>query len=56
MKFNILFTVLKCISILVKRLSYIYAKTLPCVMTSYVSAGFCLCLCFCLQEVGRTNI
>lgn len=56
MKFSILFTDLKCISILVKHLSYIYVKTLPCFMTSYVSTGFCLCFCFCLQEVGRANI
>ena len=38
MKFNILFTVLKFISILVKLLSYIYVETLPRVI-SYVSNG-----------------
>lgn len=49
MKFNILLTDLKSISILVKLLSYVI---------SYVSAGFCIvfCFCLCLHEVGRTNI
>lgn len=49
MEFNILFTVLKPFSILLKPLSYIiYAETLPHVI-SYVSTGFCfVLLCICL--------
>lgn len=46
MEFNILFTVLNLISILLKPLSYtIYAETPPCVI-SYVSTGFGFLLCF----------
>lgn len=59
MEFNILFTVLKLFSILLKPLSYIiYAETLSHVI-SYVSTGFCfvlLCICLCMKlEVHICN-
>lgn len=55
MKFSILFTFLKLISILVKSLSNIYVEMLPHVI-SYVFTGFCLALCFvCRKLEGLTS-